>query len=125
MAQLSKTIAPGHWSVYDKHFKLACGCLDFETHMKKEQESLDALTAKSNEALTHGECKDYIYSQGIADGSALYRVVSTQPLVLQHIPYGDAYRILPATMRGLRLPDIQQAMEFDRWWRSRAPEQKE
>ncbi len=125
MAQLSKTQAPGHWSVYDEHFKLACDCTDFSMHMRKEQDSFEVLMAESEIAAKQGECVNYIYSQGVADGKASYRILSTKPLMLQHIPHGDAYRLLPATIRGLRLPDIQQAMEFDRWWMTRAPEQKE
>jgi len=42
-----------------------------------------------------------------ADGYAFYFVYSEKPLVLQHIPYGDAWRIDPAYIRGLRLVDIR------------------
>lgn len=125
MAQLSNTSAPGHWSVYDEHFKLTCDCTSYDMHMKKEQDSFDVLRAESEEAIRQGNCENYIYSQGVADGLAMYRVISTKPLMLQHIPVGDAYRIHPATIRGLRLSDITEAMTFDHWWRSRASEQKE
>jgi len=42
-----------------------------------------------------------------ADGFAYYFIKSERPLILQHIPYGDAYQIPAAHLRGLRLEDIQ------------------
>jgi len=43
----------------------------------------------------------------IADGQALYYVKSVSPPVLQHIPYGDAYQIPAAHIRGLTTKDIR------------------
>lgn len=43
---------------------------------------------------------------GVADGGAYYLVKSMKPLKLQHIPYGDAYRVSPIMIRGLRAADI-------------------
>ncbi len=48
------------------------------------------------------------------DGYAFYLIVSKKPLVLQHIPYGDAWQIDPAHMRGLRLYDIETIQEHER-----------
>lgn len=42
-----------------------------------------------------------------ADGHAYYYVYSETPLTLQHIPYGDAWHVHDATIRGLRLSDIK------------------
>jgi len=42
-----------------------------------------------------------------ADGHAIYCVVSEKPLKLFHVPYGDAWTADPATIRGLRLADVQ------------------
>lgn len=50
-----------------------------------------------------------------ADGYALYRVVEMEgdagEPVLQHIPFGDAYRIPGAHIRGLRTQDVEQKIE--------------
>ncbi len=46
-----------------------------------------------------------------ADGYAHYRVVGTDPLQIQHIPFGDAYRIPAAHVRGLREEDVRQQLE--------------
>jgi len=43
----------------------------------------------------------------VADGYATYAVVSRSPLVLQHVPFGDAWRIPEAHIRGLRLKDVE------------------
>jgi hypothetical protein len=45
------------------------------------------------------------------DGYAMYRVASRQPLVLQHIPYGDAYEVEPALIRGLLLEEVDAMLE--------------
>ena len=50
---------------------------------------------------------DRIFSHPYADGSAYYYIVSDKPLVLQHIPYGDAWQLPYAHIRGLRLCDIE------------------
>ncbi len=42
-----------------------------------------------------------------ADGYAFYSIKSVKPFVLQHIPFGDAWRIDAATIRGLRVSDIR------------------
>jgi acetoacetate decarboxylase len=42
-----------------------------------------------------------------ADGFACYLVVSESPLVLQHVPYGDAWHAPAAHIRGLRKKDIE------------------
>jgi hypothetical protein len=42
-----------------------------------------------------------------ADGYAVYFVESLRPLRLKHVPYGDAYRVEPATLRGLRESEVR------------------
>jgi len=49
---------------------------------------------------------DRIFSYPHADGYANYYIVSEKPLILQHIPYGDAWQLPYAHIRGLRLSDI-------------------
>jgi hypothetical protein len=58
--------------------------------------------------------QDRIVRFPFADGHALYFVYSEKPLVLQHIPYGDAWHVDQALIRGLRLVDIKQRVAADR-----------
>lgn len=46
------------------------------------------------------------------DGYALYLVKSVSPPVVQHIPYGDAWTVEPALIRGLRAADLRQMLAF-------------
>ena len=43
----------------------------------------------------------------VADGKALYLVEKLNPLTLSHIPYGDAYTVHPALIKGLDIDDIK------------------
>ena len=62
---------------------------------------------RTGEILGGLEDKGRIYSYPHADGHAYYYIVSEKPLVLQHVPYADAWHLDPAHIRGLRLSDIQ------------------
>lgn len=54
----------------------------------------------------------------IADGYACYFIVSRKPLVLQHVRYGDGWRIPEAHIRGLREQDIRTIADEERFWKS-------
>ena len=62
--------------------------------------------------------QDNLIQFPIADGYAFYYVKSLSPLILQHIPYADAWEIPYAHVRGLRKKDvtdqIQRRKEFDK-----------
>lgn len=47
----------------------------------------------------------------IADGYAMYLYKDGG---LYHLPVGDAYRVLPATIRGLTKSDVQAMIDWDR-----------
>lgn len=49
-----------------------------------------------------------------ADGYALYLVASVRPLVLRHVPYGDAWQIPQAHVRGLTLADVRLRVHNDK-----------
>lgn len=54
-----------------------------------------------------------------ADGYAIYRVVSIEPrVVLQHVPFGDAWQADPSTIRGLRAADVRARVDRQRAGRS-------
>lgn len=79
---------------------------NYDEYMEAENSAMQELKNNPDETL--------LFFQ-IADGYARYRLKSKDPLVLQHIPYGDKYRIPDPHLRGLRLEDIEQKLdsEFD------------
>jgi len=54
-----------------------------------------------------------ILSWPVADGKAFYTVIREKPLTLQHIPYGDAWRVDPILIRGLRRDDVLRKLEAE------------
>lgn len=68
---------------------------------------------KRTEAL-FAAIKEPIVRFQIADGYAQYAVLSLNPLQLQHIPYGDAYQIPYAHIRGLTTQDVMDMLERDK-----------
>ena len=99
MAQLSKSSYP--WPEWIEG-------TSFDAHFKVERERLDALeaAATASKTLLHQLVR---FPQ--ADGYALYRVVKEQPLTLQHIPFGDAWQVPYAMIRGLRRVDVARMVE--------------
>lgn len=89
MAQLDPKSYPGDWS------------WDHKKPWKEEMARTDAML----EAID-----DQCISFGVADGCATYFVKSLKPLVLQHVPHGDAYQVDYALIRGLRRADVEQRL---------------
>ncbi len=54
----------------------------------------------------------------VADGKAVYLVTSEKPLVLQHVPFFDAYRIDAAMIRGLRADDVRRLVKQKAGWKA-------
>jgi hypothetical protein len=81
----------------------------FEGSWAEQQKKLDELLEKSH-ALADGELIDGVISFQVADGYAMYQVVNVKPLKVQHIPFGDAYRVDEMTIRGMRLADVKQML---------------
>ncbi|MCL4682393.1 MAG: hypothetical protein KJZ92_14125 [Rhodocyclaceae bacterium] len=79
---------------------------DYTTYDKRSGEAFAKLQAE-NDALPEGEVVGALIQFPRADGYATYRVASKKPLKLQHIPHGDAWHADPATIRGLRLEEVQ------------------
>lgn len=89
MAQLHKSPYPGEW------------------WFKKDENVQEYF--QRTEILFKAIPAERIMSFPVADGHAVYYVFSEKPFVLQHIPYGDAWHIPAAHLRGLKVKD----------WRSR------
>jgi len=51
----------------------------------------------------------------MADSYALYMVFRTKPLELIHVPTGDAWDAPDYQTRGIRLQDIKEQVEFDKY----------
>lgn len=66
--------------------------------------------SKDHEKAFEAIPKDRLIAIGVADGAAFYFVKSFKPLVLQHVPYSDAYRIPYSHIRGLRERDVRRLL---------------
>ncbi len=75
---------------------------DINAEIKRTQELLDSIPT------------DKVIKFPVADGYAYYFVKSLTPLVLQHIPYGDAWHANPILIRGLRRKDVEKMIEAER-----------
>lgn len=85
----------------------------FDGSWNDQQKKLDELLEKSHN-LPEGEIIDGVISFQVADGYAMYRVVSMKPLKVQHIPFGDSYRVDNMTIRGMRLKDVKDILARER-----------
>lgn len=93
MAILDTTSCPGNWD--------------------QTSESTDEWLARTDAMLRNLEP---VLSFPVADGYALYFVKSRNPLVLQHIPYLDAYQIPLAHIRGLTEADVDAQVAVAKRW---------
>ena len=97
----------------------------FGNWIKKQNAAYAILQAEHDKVMESGTVQvGFLYQHQIADGYAVYRVESLKPLKLQHVPYMDGYRVPVATMRGLRLSDLEQQVRFDNIFRKAAAKQK-
>jgi hypothetical protein len=84
--------------------------------LKSEHEkAFEALCAKAD-ALPKGTIEGAILKFPHADGYALYLVSKDtgRTVELKHIPYGDAWQVHPALIRGLSRKDIVRQVEGER-----------
>jgi hypothetical protein len=81
----------------------------------EHQKAVDALFEKA-EAIPEGVIEGAILKFPVADGYALYLVTkdSKRGVELKHIPYGDAWQVHPALIRGLTRKDIVRQVEGER-----------
>lgn len=73
---------------------------------QREQDLLEKME-DATLALPEGEIVGALVSFQIADGYAYYYVKSEKPLILEHVPFGDGYRIPGYAIRGLTAKDIR------------------
>jgi len=78
-----------------------------ETWIQRTDEALAGLELESGRVdVDLGDVVGLLLTFPVADGHAFYRVSKASPLTLQHVPFGDAWRVPPAHIRGLRRQDI-------------------
>ena len=92
MARLLKNPAKGHWDTQTHRGGEGCDCDTIPSCMDKEWADVKAFG-------------DYIMKFPTGDGQAMYHVVKETPLTLEWIPYGDAWQIPTAHLRGLNYED--------------------
>lgn len=115
MAILLEDPVPGP---FDGSWRFPQG-MDFPEAFKIETESISKLFVVSNQSALGNTPVGFIVQFPAGDGKAMYRVEKAQPLQVRHIPYGDAYQVHPAMLRGLTLDDVRQQMEWERFWLSK------
>lgn len=86
---------------------------DFLAYMNRIDDVLNSLKSVRAGESFEGRAISF----GVADGSAIYVIDSVKPLRIEHLPYGDAYRISPAHIRGLRISDIQQQASMNAFFK--------
>lgn len=96
MAQLNGLAQGNWWYAHNETSKDQCDRID---------EMLEKLMKASRE-VPKGKVVGIVLSFPVADSTALYLVSKEQPLTLEHIPYGDAWQIAPAHMRGINRDDV-------------------
>jgi len=105
MARLASKPHDGEWQERDGE--------EIEAYIARTQGMLDRLMEASN-AVVDGEVVGVVLQFPVADGHAIYRVSKASPLTLEHIPYGDAWRIAPAHIRGIRRQDVLEQAALSR-----------
>ena len=110
MARLSKH-RNDDWLEKDGEGRDACGV--------RTDKMLARLTEASDGVdIDAGKVEGIVLRFPVADGHALYLVSGTNPLTLEHIPHGDAYRIPPAHIRGIGKRDILEQEKMRRVFRA-------
>lgn len=88
---------------------------DFDEYRDRTDALFDKLQEASTKAYESGgdDVTGALISYPVADGKAWYRVIRSSPLVLQHIPFGDAWEVSEDQLRGLTVEDIKRTLEQD------------
>ena len=86
----------------------------WQEHWTRTGEVLDGMAARSAEIPEGGDIKGALIKFPVADGYAHYVVLRQKPLAVAHVPYGDAYQVSAATIRGLREADVRRQLATQR-----------
>lgn len=105
MARLATKPVEGEWGMLKGE--------DYGAYSKRTDAMFKALTDAAK-AVPEGGVIGALMSFPIADGAAMYRVSKESPLTLEHVPYGDAWQIPHAHIRGIRKADVLKQVQADR-----------
>lgn len=89
------------------------GAGDFREVMKSQDEAFKKLSDASDAIDFNNpkaSLKGAILQWPRADGYAVYIVTEDKPLTIAHVPYGDAWSVEPALIRGLTRADVVQQL---------------
>lgn len=119
MARLAKYRYPWPWRDHrdERGKRIQRGQFISQTDYLKELDAermalLNLLNA--SERVPPNEVVNVVVSFPRGDGQAYYIVTKERPLTLQWIPYGDAWTVEPALIRGLTKKDILAMRQRDR-----------
>lgn len=73
-------------------------------------ENFELYFKRAGKALNEVEKKYPVIAFPRGDGQALYAVKSYDPLQLFHVPYGDAYAVEAALIRGLTAIEVRETV---------------
>jgi len=87
---------------------------NFMVHHKRQTDVLDSMQ-KTSDAIDHTNPKadltGALLRWQIADGYSFYVVTKNSPLTLAHVPYSDAWRVQPETIRGVNRSTVLSQLE--------------
>lgn len=109
MAQLEEYAYDGIISERDKGEDESY--MDFWTRQNAQLQDLITKGLRSD------TLKGFVWSYGVADGSAHYIVTKLRPLTLAYIDASDGYAVPAAHIRGLNKDDLQAAKDWEKNWR--------
>lgn len=110
MAKLSPKPAAGNWQLDHKNWR---------EDIKRIDQMFDVLQAESDK-LKPSEIVSGLIRWGRGDGYALYRVCKDKPLTLEHVPFGDAWTVEAALIRGLNRQDVLEMLGMRRLFSKKA-----
>lgn len=87
----------------------------FDDYMQRSDAAFKVLQARSL-ALPPGEYTGALLRWQVCDGYAYYRVTSAKPLQLEHLDVMDGYTVDAATIRGIRLADVERQLAQAQAW---------
>lgn len=85
---------------------------NLEAEMAAENKAFAELQ-RAAAARPKGSLVGALVNFGVADGYAVYLVAKEKPLTLRHVPYGDAYQVHHAMIRGLTIEDVRNIVGAD------------
>lgn len=82
-----------------------------EENFEKEQSFIKVLKDYCHDKGSKSKYTGKILRWGVADGYAQYMVFSLKPLVLIHLPIGDAWHMDACLLRNLKMKDVKELID--------------